>query len=83
MVHTRHEFCWLCLGPWEDHGERTGGFYACNRYEKGKQRGEYDEVQKQRDMAKHSLERYMHYYERWVAHAKSQERVRSPTALCD
>eukprot|EP00241_Pyramimonas_parkeae_P015080 CAMPEP_0114316268 /NCGR_PEP_ID=MMETSP0059-20121206/23095_1 /TAXON_ID=36894 /ORGANISM="Pyramimonas parkeae, Strain CCMP726" /LENGTH=598 /DNA_ID=CAMNT_0001442153 /DNA_START=352 /DNA_END=2148 /DNA_ORIENTATION=- len=71
----RYEFCWLCLGPWSDHGERTGGFYACNRYDRGKQRGEYDEMQKQRDMAKHSLERYMHYYERWVAHEKSQTKA--------
>jgi ariadne-1 len=68
----RYEFCWLCLGPWAEHGERTGGFYACNRFERGKQRGEYDAEQKQRDMAKHSLERYMHYYERWAAHEKSQ-----------
>ena len=28
----RHEFCWLCQGAWSDHGERTGGFYACNRW---------------------------------------------------
>jgi ariadne-1 len=27
----RHEFCWLCNGTWSEHGERTGGFYACNR----------------------------------------------------
>ena len=27
----RFEFCWLCLGSWVEHGERTGGFYACNR----------------------------------------------------
>ncbi|KAK4375708.1 hypothetical protein RND71_006385 [Anisodus tanguticus] len=30
---------WLCLGAWLDHGERTGGFYACNRYESAKQEG--------------------------------------------
>lgn len=28
----RHEFCWLCLGAWAEHGERTGGFYQCNKY---------------------------------------------------
>ena len=28
----RSEFCWLCLGNWADHGERTGGYYSCNRY---------------------------------------------------
>jgi hypothetical protein len=27
----RHEFCWLCEGSWAEHGERTGGFYNCNR----------------------------------------------------
>ena len=27
----KHEFCWLCTGPWAEHGERTGGFYNCNR----------------------------------------------------
>ncbi|KAG9136198.1 hypothetical protein Leryth_003803 [Lithospermum erythrorhizon] len=35
----KFEFCWLCLGAWTDHGERTGGFYACNRYEAAKQEG--------------------------------------------
>lgn len=30
----------LCLGAWMDHGERTGGFYACNRYEVAKQEGQ-------------------------------------------
>ncbi|KAJ0804652.1 putative protein kinase AGC-NDR family [Helianthus annuus] len=33
----KYEFCWLCLGQWSDHGERTGGFYACNRYASVKQ----------------------------------------------
>jgi ariadne-1 len=28
----RHEFCWLCLGAWAEHGERTGGFYQCNKW---------------------------------------------------
>ena len=27
-----HQFCWLCLTPWAEHGDRTGGYYACNRY---------------------------------------------------
>ncbi|OAY81546.1 putative E3 ubiquitin-protein ligase ARI8 [Ananas comosus] len=29
----------LCLGVWSEHGERTGGFYACNRYESAKKEG--------------------------------------------
>ncbi|KAK2981539.1 hypothetical protein RJ640_024852 [Escallonia rubra] len=31
---------WLCLGAWSEHGERTGGFYACNKYEAARQEGE-------------------------------------------
>ncbi|XP_038704881.1 probable E3 ubiquitin-protein ligase ARI8 isoform X2 [Tripterygium wilfordii] len=62
----KFEFCWLCLGAWSDHGERTGGFYACNRYETAKQEGVYDDAEKRREMAKNSLERYTHYYERWA-----------------
>lgn len=27
------------MGAWSEHGERTGGFYACNRYEAAKQEG--------------------------------------------
>ncbi|KAL4566979.1 hypothetical protein LXL04_022549 [Taraxacum kok-saghyz] len=56
----KFEFCWLCLGAWSDHGERTGGFYACNRYETAKQEGVYDDTEKRREMAKNSLERYTH-----------------------
>ena len=37
--HRRLYFFRLCLGQWSDHGERTGGFYACNRYEAAKQEG--------------------------------------------
>ncbi|KAG4979624.1 hypothetical protein JHK85_033582 [Glycine max] len=74
---------WLCVGAWSDHGERTGGFYACNRYEAAKQEGvvrdiqntqllpvrflAYDDTERRREMAKNSLERYTHYYERWAS----------------
>lgn len=29
----RHEFCWLCMGKWTEHGQSTGGYYNCNKYE--------------------------------------------------
>ncbi|KAH9624714.1 hypothetical protein KSS87_015613 [Heliosperma pusillum] len=35
----KFDFCWLCLGAWSEHGERTGGFYACNQYDAAKQEG--------------------------------------------
>lgn len=71
----KFEFCWLCLGAWSDHGERTGGFYACNRYEAAKQEGVYDETEKRREMAKNSLERYTHYYERWATNQSSRQKA--------
>ncbi|KAF7850791.1 hypothetical protein BT93_L5030 [Corymbia citriodora subsp. variegata] len=71
----KFEFCWLCLGAWCDHGERTGGFYACNRYEAAKQEGAYDEAERRREMAKNSLERYTHYYERWASNQSSRQKA--------
>ncbi|XP_062226031.1 probable E3 ubiquitin-protein ligase ARI8 [Phragmites australis] len=71
----KFEFCWLCLGPWSEHGERTGGFYACNRYEAARQEGAYDESERRREMAKNSLERYTHYYERWAANQSSRAKA--------
>ncbi|KIY99471.1 putative E3 ubiquitin-protein ligase ARI7 [Monoraphidium neglectum] len=76
----RHEFCWLCNGPWAEHGERTGGFYACNRFEVAKKAGEYDDEARRRDNAKASLERYMHYFERWDAHNKARDKARQEAA---
>ncbi|XP_020245729.1 probable E3 ubiquitin-protein ligase ARI8 isoform X1 [Asparagus officinalis] len=71
----KFEFCWLCLGAWSEHGERTGGFYACNRYEAAKQEGAYDESERRREMAKNSLERYTHYYERWATNQSSRQKA--------
>ncbi|GFR48822.1 hypothetical protein Agub_g10775 [Astrephomene gubernaculifera] len=73
----RYEFCWLCQGDWKEHGERTGGFYACNRFETAKKRGEYDDDSRRRENAKASLERYMHYFERFDAHSKAREKART------
>ncbi|XP_054811962.1 probable E3 ubiquitin-protein ligase ARI7 isoform X10 [Prosopis cineraria] len=71
----KFEFCWLCLGAWSEHGERTGGFYACNRYEAAKQEGVYDEAERGRQMAKNLLERYTHYYERWASNQSSRQKA--------
>lgn len=71
----KFEFCWLCVGAWQDHGERTGGFYACNRYEAARQEGVYDEAERRREMAKNSLERYTHYYERWASNQSSRQKA--------
>ena len=31
-AQCRHEFCWVCMGPWKEHGNHTGGFYKCHKY---------------------------------------------------
>ncbi|KAF9587475.1 hypothetical protein IFM89_003414 [Coptis chinensis] len=61
-----------CPDPSCDHGNRTGGYYSCNRYAAAKKDGEYEESEKRREMAKKSLERYTHYYERWATNHSSR-----------
>ena len=53
----KHEFCWVCLNDWKTHGAT----YDCNRY-KGNP---------EQDNAREALNRYTHYYHRWVNHANS------------
>lgn len=66
-----HEFCWLCLHDWKKHGG-----YNCNRYKEGETKPmDVDEVIRQR--AKNTLQRYMHFYERWASNHKSREKARS------
>eukprot|EP00983_Pelagomonas_calceolata_P031456 986642-Pelagomonas_calceolata.AAC.2 len=44
-------------------------------YDAAKRKGDYDEETRKRDNAKQSLERYMHYFERWDAHQKARNKV--------
>ncbi|PIA53344.1 hypothetical protein AQUCO_00900132v1 [Aquilegia coerulea] len=71
----KFEFCWLCLGQWSDHGEATGGYYACNRYEKAKQAGTFNAAEQKRKLAKQSLEKYTHYFERWSNNELSRKQA--------
>ena len=40
-------------------------------------KGDYDEESRRRENAKQSLERYMHYFERWDAHHRARDKVRT------
>ncbi|KAE9394687.1 hypothetical protein BT96DRAFT_1022402 [Gymnopus androsaceus JB14] len=60
----RHEFCWVCMGPWSEHGS---AYYSCNRYEE--QGGV--EARDAQSRSRASLERYLHYYNRWANHEQS------------
>lgn len=59
----KHEFCWVCTGVWADHGT---AWYSCNRYE---ERDEHGKDQQSKSRA--SLERYLHYYNRFANHEQS------------
>ncbi|KAK4999121.1 hypothetical protein LTR66_001797 [Elasticomyces elasticus] len=60
----RHEFCWMCMGVWSEHGT---SWYNCNRYEEKSGSDARDAQAKSRQ----SLERYLHYYNRYANHEQS------------
>jgi ariadne-1 len=60
----KHEFCWMCMGLWSEHGT---SWYNCNRFEEKSGADARDAQAKSR----HSLERYLHYYNRFANHEQS------------
>ncbi|XP_037438744.1 probable E3 ubiquitin-protein ligase ARI5 [Triticum dicoccoides] len=73
----KHQFCWLCLGPW---GKHDGGNYNCNTYNAARAEGKYTKEELRRAQAKASVDRYLHYYERWGAHERSRQKALEDTA---
>ncbi|KAF8320820.1 hypothetical protein DL93DRAFT_2052337 [Clavulina sp. PMI_390] len=60
----KYEFCWVCMGNWTEHGS---SWYSCNRYDDKDSANARDQQSKSRA----SLERYLHYYNRWANHEQS------------
>ncbi|KAK2746260.1 hypothetical protein FQN55_005688 [Onygenales sp. PD_40] len=60
----KHEFCWMCMGPWSEHGT---SWYNCNRFEEKSGTTARDAQARSRQ----SLERYLHYYNRYANHEQS------------
>ncbi|EPY52732.1 hypothetical protein SPOG_02052 [Schizosaccharomyces cryophilus OY26] len=60
----KYEYCWVCLGPWSEHGTN---WYSCNRYEEKSGSNARDAQTRSRA----SLERYLHYYNRFANHEQS------------
>lgn len=58
------EFCWLCRGPWSEHGSATGGYYACNKYDASSAKKEDLKA----DQVKTELDEYMFYFHRYNSH---------------
>jgi len=53
----KHGFCWICMG--------NHHVWECNKFK--------EDNTADKTKAKNDLERYMHYYKRFAAHAESQE----------
>merc|ERR1712032_789358 len=68
-----HEFCWLCLGEWSTHGTSTGGYYQCNIYDKQAKEGKHTEEETTRQKAKHALDKYIFYFERFMDHDRGMK----------
>ncbi|KAI9475204.1 hypothetical protein LPJ78_005778 [Coemansia sp. RSA 989] len=72
----RHEFCWVCMGPWNEHGQ---SFYSCNRFDEDSSKNARDSVSKSRAM----LERYLHYFTRFNNHEQSAKLARKLLAATE
>lgn len=64
----RFEFCWICMGDWNQHGANTGGYYKCNKYDNARP-GDGAEDMSDSAKAKRELDRYLHFYSRFHAHS--------------
>ncbi|KAJ3091363.1 hypothetical protein HK102_000821 [Quaeritorhiza haematococci] len=60
----KYEFCWVCMGPWSEHGTQ---WYNCNRFDEKASVDARDQQAKSRA----ALERYLHYYNRYANHEQS------------
>ena len=60
----KYEFCWMCMGLWSEHGT---SWYNCSRFEEKSGADARDAQAKSRV----SLERYLHYYNRYANHEQS------------
>mmetsp|Transcript_36092 Transcript_36092/g.51066 ORF Transcript_36092/g.51066 Transcript_36092/m.51066 type:complete len:503 (-) Transcript_36092:263-1771(-) len=65
----KYEFCWICMGDWSQHGANTGGYYKCNKFHTS---NDDDSNQSDAAKARRELDRYLHYYKRYHAHAEAQ-----------
>lgn len=58
------EWCWMCRGDWKTHGQHTGGFYSCNKYEASDAKKVDDDA----TTLKAESDRFLHYFNRYFSH---------------
>uniref|UniRef100_A0A0E0B6I8 RBR-type E3 ubiquitin transferase n=1 Tax=Oryza glumipatula TaxID=40148 RepID=A0A0E0B6I8_9ORYZ len=62
---------WTEKNAMDDH--RSSEYYNCNVYDAAKANGEASDDKRRREQGMASLDRYMHFYERWAAHGKARQ----------
>lgn len=63
------EWCWMCRGDWKSHGQHTGGFYSCNKYE----HSDGKKADENSTLAKEESDRFLHYFNRYFNHDMSMK----------
>jgi ariadne-1 len=73
------EWCWMCRADWKSHGEHTGGYYSCNKYEQsdGKKRDDEAAVLKAR------ADMFNHYYARYFSHELNKKAAETKRSEMD
>jgi len=85
-----HQFCWLCKGPWDQHGSQTGGYYVCNKYNEDVRMGTVGDEEKKTLFNQKLLQKYEYYYKRYKSAIESikftnaiHQRIEKATASLD
>jgi len=62
--NCHNEFCWLCKGKWAEHGDITGGYYSCNRY---------DPLKHDTPDLDMRFGKYVHHFQRFTYHTNARK----------
>ncbi|XP_067947118.1 E3 ubiquitin-protein ligase ariadne-1-like [Watersipora subatra] len=63
----RYEFCWVCMGSWQDHGQNA--WYRCNRFNEKASK----DARTAMDKSRANMLRFLHYYSRFSNHEQSMK----------
>jgi ariadne-1 len=65
------EWCWMCRGDWKSHGEHTGGYFSCNKYDNSGAKDLDNEAARLKEEA----DRYLHYFNRYFLHETAAKSI--------
>lgn len=68
-----HEFCWLCMGAWNEHGSKTGGYYECTIFKEMEKKGVLSKEEQKKENCKNELQLYQYYFDLFMNNKKSKD----------